>query len=187
MSRLRAVAGACVALAFAMPSAGCTGGSEPAPTTSSASVTPSPSASASPSPSPTPSVPAAAQAHTKAGAVAFVRFYIDLVNEGAKNPREGLLAPHSDADCVACQNLERSIRAYLDAGHHARSDVLGIEKQVPLGESDGLFRLRVTITDLPTEVIDGKGNLIDRLTRNTSVRLIALSWREQGWVVYGMQ
>ncbi len=114
MRALQALAGAGVSVVLA---AGCTGGSAPAPspsTSPSASTSPSPSVT----PSATPSVPAAARAHTKAGAEAFVRFYIDLVNRGVRpRPRQAAHRAQRPWMRRRASNFTKLTEQLRDEGH----------------------------------------------------------------------
>ncbi|TWE11849.1 hypothetical protein BKA23_0640 [Rudaeicoccus suwonensis] len=104
--------------------AGCGGSSSEAAGSSVPVITPSSKASsttstsASPSPSGTaagaPGVPEPARQHTAAGAEAFARYYIDLVNRLGQNPKPGVLEPLSLDSCKTCANFEDSA-AYLSS------------------------------------------------------------------------
>ncbi len=89
--------------------AGCTGdGSNAAPPEPTATTTPTPSASQSPSPTVAPpEMPAKAKANTDAGAEAFVRYYVKLVNHAAATgdvTEMRRVAPHCD-DCNRVADL----------------------------------------------------------------------------------
>ncbi len=79
----RVAVGAALVLALA----GCGGDpkADPPPST-----TPTPTVSPSPSATPTvPALPEAAKANTKAGAIAFVKYYVGLINHAASDRRHG--------------------------------------------------------------------------------------------------
>lgn len=88
---------------------GC-GGTTDAGPPPSPSATPSTSPSASPSPT-APVMPDAARENTKAGAVAFVRHYVDLINHAQATGDTKALAAVEDRGCDSC----RSGRRYLDS------------------------------------------------------------------------
>ena len=95
---------------------GCTG-SEPDPGPTGATAT-SPTESATESPTPTeeptetsalPPLPEEATENTPEGAEAFIRYYVDVVNEAYTTPRTGLIPPLSDPDCIACIEMENRV------------------------------------------------------------------------------
>ncbi len=78
----------------------------------------SPVTTTSPTPTPEPPVlPAAARENTKAGAVAFADFYIDLVNYAMETGDVGVLRAVSDKSCASCQNFIAILSdVYSDGG-----------------------------------------------------------------------
>lgn len=91
--------------------AGC-GGNDPAP---SPSPTPSPTAGATGRVA--PPLPQAATVHTKAGAIAFVRHYVDLINYAQATGDTTQLHAAGSAGCSACRAVERNInRIYRSNG-----------------------------------------------------------------------
>ena len=103
----RLVVGAVVLL---LALAGCGGDpkAEPSPTksvTTPVSTTPAP-----------PVMPEAAKADTKAGAIAFVKHYIDLINYAQATGDLDVLAGVEDRDCESCANGRDALAKIYDAG-----------------------------------------------------------------------
>jgi hypothetical protein len=65
-----------------------------------------------------PNIPAAARAHSTAGAEAFVRYFIERWNVAWTGPRPGILSPLCQSSSNACTALERSAARLTNAGHH---------------------------------------------------------------------
>lgn len=105
--------------------AGC-GGESPKPT-SLPSTSASPSPSASPSATP-PVLPAAAKSKTKAGAIAFARHFIELVNYASAAGQTKELRANFNSLCTKCTAFADTIdQTYSDGGRieggawHART------------------------------------------------------------------
>lgn len=105
---------------------GCGGDTKPTAlssntTTSSPTTTSAPTTTASPTSNasrPTdPDIPAAARAHTPAGAEAFVRYFFERSNVAWTGPRAGILAPLCQASAIACTGLEKDAARLAKAGH----------------------------------------------------------------------
>jgi hypothetical protein len=77
------------------------------PLTSPVSTTPSP-----------PAMPEAAKANTKAGAIAFVRHYVDLVNYAQATGDVSPLQRVEDPRCESCTNVRQGVRDIYGSGGH---------------------------------------------------------------------
>jgi hypothetical protein len=104
----RSVVGAALMLLLA----GCGGNpkADPPPSTS-----PTPSVSATPSP---PALPEAAKANTRAGAIAFVRHYIELVNYAQMTGDVSALSIVEDPGCKSCSKGRDYLSRIYGAGGH---------------------------------------------------------------------
>jgi hypothetical protein len=114
----RAFAAAALALCL---SAGCSD-DEPGPTpTTSSSSSDGMTASGSPptatitTPTP-PELPDAARAKTTAGAKAFVKYYVDVLNYGYRYQDESALRKISATACKICQSFRRNIHHLKQSG-----------------------------------------------------------------------
>lgn len=103
-------------LALCLLVAGC-GGEPSAPVPSSG-----PSATASPTPSSTPTgapvLPEAATQNTKAGAIAFVKHYIELINYAQATGDTAALAAVDSKACKSCANARNHLDQIYAAGGH---------------------------------------------------------------------
>lgn len=124
----------------ALTLSGCSDDSEPSATrtptasaTSSVSASPSGSASASPTASPSPSVsaatvPAAARARTEAGAIAFLKFYAELLNRGMLDAQNAPnLFEYADKDCIACKKNQDLVAEYAKGGWSVKQSGIRFE------------------------------------------------------------
>jgi hypothetical protein len=92
--------------------AGCGGDPKADPSPSPSATT---SASATPSP---PVMPDAAKANTKAGAVAFVKYYIELVNHAQATGDVRTLSAVEAPACKSCQQGRAYLTRIYSAGGH---------------------------------------------------------------------
>lgn len=139
-----------VLLAFA---AACGGSPEPQPLPKpSSSTSPSPSASASAEPTP-PVMPEAAGAKTKAGAEAFVRHYVDVLNYATFTGDTETAQALDGGKCTSCDRMLKSIKHVYDSGGRVEG---GAWTPTPVGQApfpDGSGRtLDVKITYGPQSV-----------------------------------
>lgn len=79
----------------------------------------------SPSPSPTPSptglvMPAAAKEHTKAGAVAFVKHYVQALNAAMSTGETAAVQRLAAPSCRSCANVVGQIRDIYTHGGHSK-------------------------------------------------------------------
>lgn len=87
------------------------------PTTATAPTATSVSPTPTKTPTTDPSVPAAARAHTPAGAEAFTRYFIERVNIAWTEPRAGSLLPLCQSSALACVAYERDATRLAKEGH----------------------------------------------------------------------
>lgn len=107
---------------------GCGGDSKPTASTSNTTTSPptataAPTTTASPTTTTTttrttdPNIPAAARAHTPAGAEAFVRYYVERWNLAWTGPRAGILSPLCQASSKSCAANEETAARLKKTGH----------------------------------------------------------------------
>ena len=81
------------------------------------SPSPSPPVSSTPTPAP-PALPPAATANTKAGAIAFVKHYIDLINYAQATGDVAPLKAESSNTCKSCNSVSEVAQSiYAEGGH----------------------------------------------------------------------
>jgi hypothetical protein len=104
-----------------LPSESETGSASPATPTSEPTPT-------QPSEPAAPKLPTAATKHTKAGAIAFVRFYLALLNYAAHSGDVAPLRQHSTRDCEACRDDAKTWSDLYSADGWAKGGVLTLRK-----------------------------------------------------------
>jgi hypothetical protein len=112
-------------LATSIVLGGCGGDSKPQASSSNTGSSPAtavtPTTSASPKSKATqatdPNIPAAARAHSPAGAEAFVRYFFEQLNVAWRVPRAGILAPLCQASAIACAGFEKDATRLVKEGH----------------------------------------------------------------------
>jgi hypothetical protein len=63
-------------------------------------------------------MPEEAKANTKAGAEAFVRYYVELINFAQATGDVGPLLDVEDVDCRSCTNVRRGVKDIYGSGGH---------------------------------------------------------------------
>lgn len=108
----RVILGA-VALSFVL--AGCGGDPEapPDPTATTSGVSTTPSTPPTPS---APTLPEEATANTKAGAIAFVRHYVELINYAQRTGDVEALAAVEAVGCESCLAARQGVKEHYSAG-----------------------------------------------------------------------
>jgi hypothetical protein len=138
------------ALALLLALAGCGGDpqADPSPTTSvtkPVSTTPTPTATV-------PVLPTAAAANTKAGAKAFVRHYVDLINHLQATGDEQPLLDASLPTCRSCKAVIRAATTIYDAGGHVEGGNWSIDGLSAATPELGLWKVRVDGQIAPSKV-----------------------------------
>lgn len=187
--------------------AGCSGGTSSADPTDLPNVEPSSSAPAtsSDSPSPTtssrasspasttksaqpngdagaPGVPAAARKHTKAGAEAFARHYVDVINETGVHPKTGKLEPLATEGCKSCHNYAGNVSYLVKHDEHNAGPAAEVRRTSSRLAPPGM-RAWVLLNQLPVRVLDRSGNVVRTEQRVNDVALVFdLGWKPgEGW------
>jgi len=145
--------------------AGC-GGNDPAP-----SPSPPPSPTASSTGRVAPPLPPAATAHTKAGAIAFVRHYIDLINYTQATGDTGPIRTLESRQCSSCRSANNYIQRLYERGGRITGGAARVEKTLdalPNPESHG-FTIDVLLTS-GAQIVQDPGRQTQHLQ---GARLIA--------------
>ena len=176
-----------VPLTAAMLLAAC--GTDPKPDATPTSA-PSPTTTASPTVSPTtdPNIPAAARAHTPAGAAALVRYFHDQLNVAWGQPRSGLLAPLSLPTCKTCRTLEDTSADLVRDHQRMNGNTMRIDSVDPSGiEPNGDQSVVVAGAQLSTSIVDSAGRKIREIPADR-VRFFATTrWTARGWLIAEIQ
>lgn len=162
---------------------GCDDGGPSSDPTETPTTSP-PSTSQSPTGPPTPDVPDDAQERTKAGAVAFVRYWVEVRNAATKSGDPSGLASISGKGCDYCNQDVASIRKGRENGDRIQSkgwsfvgapEVLG-KSSISKPVIQGLVRMsKVTVTDE-----DGKQ---ESFPERLEVLEFSLRYLDDGWTL----
>jgi mono/diheme cytochrome c family protein len=165
LGRSRCVAGprgALVAVVLAVALAGCNDDPEPNipdPTTSAQSTSTSPTTSTPTPTGPTePAVPEAATHHSDAGAEAFVRYWVELINYGQATGDADTLESVMDSRCAGCHGILSAIRDPYASGGHIEGGtwIVGNLRELPLDHGADWAAFAKSRTE-PQIVFDGSG------------------------------
>jgi Family of unknown function (DUF6318) len=168
----------------------CGGGAKPDPSSSTSSPTTStsaPTASASPttaSPTIDPNIPAAARAHTPAGAAAFVKYFHEQLNVSWRTPKAGLLPPLSLPGCKTCTALDDNAADLVAKHQRVSGDPVRIDAvDVSDTASNGDQRVIITGVQLRTSVVDSNAQKVRDIPA-AKIRSVAMTrWTASGWRV----
>jgi len=176
-------------LAASILLAACGGGAKPdasSTRTSPSTSTPAPTVSVSSTTAPTidPNIPAAARAHTPAGAEAFVKYFFERLNVAWTAPRAGILSPLCQASAIACTAFEKTATRLTNAGHHYDGNPLTIGFIGPLGvpSTEQLGVLAIVVQE-PRREIDAAGKTFVTDKRKDLRFDFELLYIGQGWSV----
>lgn len=152
-------------------------GPPPAPATT-------PSASATPPP---PAMPDAARQHTKAGAVAFVRHYVDLINHAQATGETQALKAVEDPQCLSCRSVRSHLRALYARGGSITSGAWQVASAPHVSPNPDIqgFTVEALIRTSAQIINDGSGH-VKRVRGGSNiltflVKRFGRSWRVSQW------
>lgn len=132
-------------------------------------------------------LPDAAKAKTSAGAEAFVRFYIDLINSAVTLPKPGLLPPYSDRGCLFCQGIEKDVNKLASEGHRYADEPLEVgelvEEQAPVDQVIFVSDM----TQRAVQVVDSEGHATTHSKAGEMPIRIAAIWTGTGWQFFDLE
>jgi hypothetical protein len=163
---------------------------DPGPTTAPSAATSSAPGPTTATPSPTapgPNIPAAARTQDEAGGVAFVKFFIDQVNESYTTPRDDLIPALSDPGCKSCASLQKIAEQYVASKSHTSAAPYRASDFRWVGEQTaGVFIVTTTLKTLPVDTIDSAGKAVSTYTPTSDDTRVGVTWKEGQWIVYGI-
>jgi len=185
-----------VPLAASMLLAGCGGDSNPdASRSSTASSSPTTTAAPTTSTSPTatvaptidPNIPAAARAHTPAGAEAFVRYFFAQLNRSWSTADPSLLPPLSEPGCKTCGAFTASAAKYRSQEQHYKGEFFSVTSIAALGEGLKGQEVLVVGQQEPGAIVDQSGTVIESSVRQAGKFVVSLHWTGKGWNTVELQ
>lgn len=164
------------------------GASSPAASASSASPSPSASSpSASASASPSVAIPAAARVKSDKGAEAFVRYFFDQVNQSWTAPDPNLIEANSENGCESCASLASTASELKAKGHkYASTPVTVMETKRVSGAPSGQKYIETKLQQHRVNVVDPSGRVVLTDEKKTLVRTVAVIWKDDRWLIYGV-
>ena len=179
--------------AFALAGCGGSGTPEALPTgtiaaptaATSSSTAPSPTAVASktvgPSGVPIPQLPAAARQNTKAGALAYSRYFVDILTYTYASRDSAPLRSVSASDCVLCRGVANGVDAdsgpgWKYEGSKFTGSVVVISRWYPAAP-----KTTATISVTALTVTDPKGKRTTGKAYPKEYLFMPLQWTSQGW------
>lgn len=175
------------AAATVLLAAGCNGGADnqpsPTPTPTVSSPTASPSDSGSPSPSASVSIPAEAMAQTPEGAVAFVKFFFDSVNEAWQQGDPDGLSPLFSGTCGTCANNAQYAVDLKAAGQRTNGPSVEVSDLVAHSSDGSSMFVDFTLHQLQVSVVDGSEQIVSTSVPSTTPLRAAVRWEEGRWFV----
>lgn len=162
--------------------AGCSGGEEPPPPPKSSSVT-SQTTTATTSTAAPSGIPAAARAHTPAGAVAFVRYFIERVNYAWTTPQPGAISALSEQACKSCADLEKTAGELALLRHRYDAPVVSVASLTNVASKPGIETVLFVGSQRKANVVDAAGRVVSSDPQQSSRRIFVLAWHQQRWSV----
>jgi hypothetical protein len=164
------------AMACLVVLAGCGGDPKaepsPSPSTAPVSTTPSPTA---------PVMPAAASENTKAGAIAFVRYYIELINHAQATGDVGRLQAVEDASCKSCTNGRKYLATIYGAGGHISGGAWTVQSATAQRSGDN-WAVTVKGSFAPSDVFATPGAQAKHARGGPTLTNFVV-WRASDWKV----
>jgi hypothetical protein len=166
-------------------------GGDTKPGTSPPTTTSTPSAATSPTTTALktdPNIPAAARAHTPAGAEAFTQYFFQQVNKAWSTPDptslDGLFAP----TCTTCVGIRGSAASYQLKGQRYRGHPLtDVSVESLTGAVGANTHVRVTAMQQASAVVDRSDKVVEAVPRTPSTFDMTLTWVRRSWRVSLMQ
>jgi hypothetical protein len=173
--------------------ASCDGG-DPSPTTlppspPSTVATPTPTAptpTATPSPAPTaPTLPAAARQDSPAGAEAFARHYVEVLDYAS---RSGQIQPLEDLGaCGTCKARSRGIKEFFDAGGRVEGGELTIVRSEVIRFVKSAALVNVTYNQAAGRTVAGNGEETTLPASTAEIFTFTLARARESWTVQKLQ
>ncbi|MGY2873811.1 hypothetical protein ACVW00_001001 [Marmoricola sp. URHA0025 HA25] len=141
------------------------------PVTSPVSTTPS-----------APVLPEEAKANTKAGAVAFVKYYVELINHAQATGDVGSLQAVEAKECRSCANARETLNTIYGAGGHIEGGALSASITSAARRPDpGEWTVFAAVSFGPQKVIRPDGST--SLKGGRSVMTLVVRYQNAAWLV----
>lgn len=132
-------------------------------------------------------IPAAARAHTEAGAEAFVKFFMDQANRAWMEPNAALLPPLSDPGCLSCKEIQRTAASLVRDGQRYVSAPVTVTRVAAFGGAPkGQQYVRLFMTQHKVDVVDATGKVVLTDPKRSLARTAGVLWKGESWRMYGI-
>ncbi|NYG07176.1 hypothetical protein BJ986_001663 [Phycicoccus badiiscoriae] len=132
-------------------------------------------------------IPAAARAHTPAGAEAFVKFFMVQVNVAWTRPQAGLIPPLGEPGCLSCQSFERTASDLVAKGHrYAKTPATYTRFEALSGAPGGRQYVRVLGTQHRVDIVDSAGRVVSTDAEKPIAVNAMTVWQGDQWLLYDM-
>ncbi|KYH45774.1 hypothetical protein AZH51_08765 [Branchiibius sp. NY16-3462-2] len=170
-------------------SASSSSSSAPSSSVSTASTSPSSTPTAAATGNPALGInglPDAAKQKTTDGAIAFVNYYLRVVNAAYSTPDDTLISPLSDAGCKVCTAWATSVEDFAAKGAKTSGPIyLGLSKTTIvanlLGDKPAEVHVGALVDVAAAKVVDPSGKVLESSTASNSGRVFLLRWANSGW------
>ena len=169
--------------------AGCGGDAKPdASSSSTTASSPTTTAMTTVSPTTDPNIPAAARAHTPAGAEAFVRYFYSQLNVAWSTPKSGLVSVLSLPTCKTCTNFEAVAKRSATKQERILGESVVLDT-VSTSDATNLAKLTVLAIGYQpkTVVVDTSGKTVETVQRERVRTLVTARWGANGWLIAEIQ
>ncbi|WP_141788827.1 DUF6318 family protein [Oryzihumus leptocrescens] len=155
--------------------------SRPVPTAGTMTTASSPATS--PTPAIDPDMPAAARAHTPAGAEAFARYFFAQFNASLQQAKPDLLGGLASDACKSCQAFIDTAVEYRTNGQHYSGEPFTVAT-VGAIDQQGNDETRVLVSGVqhPGAVVDASGKIVQQTKYQKGQFSVHLKWINGAWV-----
>jgi hypothetical protein len=135
-----------------------------------------------------PSADGKARTKTPAGASAFTRLYLGLINDAYRTGASEPLRRYAAPGCASCTSIAAAVDDIYGRGGHAEGGRLSIERIAATGISPtSRPTVVVDIAVSPFRQIDGSGRVVEQVAARRTVLLVDLEWFNEAWRIKGIR
>lgn len=130
-----------------------------------------------------PELPPEASEQTEAGADAFVRYYVRVLNYGAMSADDSLLTDLGLPECSTCASFEQMLSSLASEQTTSDGPVLEVARSSAELTATGAG-IDTTLTQLNPAAINSQGAIVSESRAPQEARfLFELEWMETEWVI----
>jgi hypothetical protein len=135
-----------------------------------------------------PSARGEARARTPAGASAFTRFYLGLINDAYRTGASEPLRRYAGPTCSSCTSIAAAVDDIYNRGGQGEGGRLSVKRIAATGlSSTSQPTVVVDIAVTPFRQIDGSGRVVDQVAARQTVLLVDLEWSNGAWRIKGIR